>query len=78
MNEVSEPRGGRDPLRGLLRLILHFALFLWLQLLLGLFGWGSQVTDGSNGSSCGRNNNSNNEEEQQTTTTSESLVRETL
>ena len=35
MSEVSQ-----EPVRGLLRLILHFALFVWLQLLVSLF-WDS-------------------------------------
>ena len=41
-----EPSGGREPARGLLRLILHFALYVWLQLLLSLF-WSTEAAANS-------------------------------
>ncbi len=50
-DQVVGRRRNQDPLNGLLRLILHFCLFFWLQLLVSIF-WTSSNSGDSSKDSC--------------------------
>jgi hypothetical protein len=45
--------GGREPMRGLLKLVLHFVLYVWLRLLFGLV-WSSEEAPSNSNSNVER------------------------
>jgi hypothetical protein len=56
-DQVVGRRRNQDPLKGLVRIILHFCLFFWLQLLVSIF-WTSSNSSGDSCNSSGDSSNS--------------------